>query len=390
LVQLLEDGGLHNFRGREEKAVFKRTNSASTAAFTSAFTAAFFLAGLAGCGTAPLTVDDGRPLDSRLIANMRDFSDAAVSFRPAIVRSAAAADSGCANEYELPFDAMTTYGLDDDIRVAWVRALGLDENLTVIAADPSSGLRAGDVLAEVDGYKSGNKLRMAEKLVEARDRGEPFRLKLGSGEEVAVSPFRLCRGRVLVAPPLDPTLQRYHWTESVHPLEIFHQSLSADEAEWIVLWTQGLSEGGGARMKTYAFMVGTFKWLSVLGLGFATSSAVASARAGAAAGTSATGQIAATELAGQAASLMARSAANRAALSGVSRVAAGVFDRADKWAFENMRRLGMNPRAGLSLHRKLVAQGAASNAFLLDDKRLRAMQALVAGLPGGRAQPGGR
>ncbi|MFC3457788.1 MULTISPECIES: hypothetical protein [Massilia] len=116
--------------------MFKSTNPASTAAFTSAFTAAFFLVGLAGCGTTPLTVDDGRPLDSRLIANMRDFSDAAVSFRPAIVRSAAAADSGCANEYELPFDAMTTYGLDDDIRVAWVRALGLDENLTVIAADP--------------------------------------------------------------------------------------------------------------------------------------------------------------------------------------------------------------------------------------------------------------
>lgn len=113
-------------------------------------------------------------------------------------------------------------------------------------------------------------------------------------------------------------------------------------------------------------------------------------RNGAAAGTSATGQIAATEIAGQAASLMAQSAANRASLSGVSRVAAGVFDRPDKWAFEHMRRLGMNPRAGLSLHRKLVAQGAASNAFLLDEKRFQAMQALVAGLPAGRAQPRGK
>lgn len=50
----------------------------------------------------------------------------------------------------------------------------------------------------------------------------------------------------------------------------------------------------------------------------------------------------------------------------------------------------MNPRAGLSLHRKLVAQGAASNAFLLDEKRCQAMQALVAGLPAGRAQPRGK
>jgi len=87
-------------------------------------------------------------------------------------------------------------------------------------------------------------------------------------------------------------------------------------------------------MKTCAFIVGTVKWLPVLGPGFATSSAVASTNAGAAAGSSATGQIAATELAGQAASLMARSAANRASLFGLSRVAAGVFGYADEWAFE--------------------------------------------------------
>jgi hypothetical protein len=84
---------------------------------------------------------------------------------------------------------------------------------------------------------------------------------------------------------------------------------------------------------------------------------------------------------------MAQSAANRASLSGVSRVAAGVFERADRWAFEHMRTLGMDPRAGLRLHEKLVAQGAASNAFLLDAKRLQGMQALVAGLPGQARRP---
>jgi hypothetical protein len=345
-----------------------------------AYIAACFLAILSGCATR-LTVDDGRPLDSGLIAEMRAFGEAAAEVRPAIVRSSAAAGSGCDNQYELPFDAMTTYGVVDlDTRVAWARALGVDENLTVIAADRSSGLRAGDIVAEVGGYKSHDKLAMVERLRKARDRGEPFVLTLGSGEQVSVAPFRLCRGHVLVAPPLEPALQRYHWTASVHPLELFHRPLSADEAQWIVLWTQGLSEQGGARMKTYAFVVGTFKWLSVVGLGFATSSAAAAASA---AGTSATGQVAATHLAGQAASLMAQSAANRASLSGVSHVAAGVFDRADKWAFDEMRRLGMDPRAGLSLHEKLVAQGAASNAFLLDAQRLAAMRALVAGLPGG-------
>jgi hypothetical protein len=347
-----------------------------------AFIAAIFLATLAGCAT-KLTVDDGRQLDSRLVAEMRVYGEAAVAVRPATVRSAAMADSGCDNQYELPFDVMTSYGIDDtDTRVAWARALGIDENLTVIAADGTSGLRAGDVIARVDGYESGNKLKMEGKLTEVRDRGEPFTLQLASGEQLTISPVRVCRGHVLIAPPLDPGLQRYHWAESVHPLEIFQLPLTPDEAEWIVLWTQGLSEQGGARMKTYAFTVGAFKWLAVLGLGFATSSAAASARgAAAASGTSATGQVAATQLAGQAASLMAQSAANRASLSGVSSVAAGVFDRADEWAFEHMRKLGMNPRAGLSLHEKLVAQGAASNAFLLDEKRLANMRALVARLP---------
>jgi hypothetical protein len=344
--------------------------------------AACALVMLSGCASRP-TVDDGRPLDSRMVADIRDFGTAATEVRPAIVRSAATAGSGCDNQYELPFYTATSYGVDDaDAKVAWMRVLGVNENLTVIAADPSSGLRAGDVVAEVDGYKSGNKLKMAEKLTEARDGGDPFVLTLGSGQKVSVTPIRLCRGHVLIAPPLDPTLQRYHWSESVHPLELFHQRLTADEAQWIVLWTQGLSELGGARMKTYAFTVGALKWLTVAGLGFATSSAAASSRAaGTSAGTSATGQVAATQLAGQAASLAAQSAANKASLSGVSHVAAGVFDRADKWAFDHMRELGMNPRAGLSLHVKLSKQGAAANAFLLDSKRLNAMLALVAGLP---------
>jgi hypothetical protein len=334
-----------------------------------------------GCATR-LTVDDGRPLDKRLVAEMTSFAEAAVALRPAVVRSAVLAGSGCDTQYELPFDVMTSYGIDDDdVRVAWARALGIDENLTVIAADRSSGLRAGEVVVAVDGYESGNKRKMAERLAQARDTGAPFPLRLASGETVTVAPVRLCRGHVLVAPPLEPALQRYHWSESTHPLAIFQQPLSAEEAQWIVLWTQGLSEQGGARMKTYAFVVGSLKWLTVIGLGIATGGATASARASAAAGTSATGQVAAAQLAGQAASLMARSAANRASLSGVSHVAAGVFDLADQWAFENMRRLGMDPRAGLRLHDRLVAQGAAENAFLLDARRLAAMRALVAGLP---------
>lgn len=347
------------------------------------FVAAIILAMMAGCASTRLTVDDGRPLNADLVRDMQAYGEAAAALRPAIVRSAALADSDtrCSTQYELPFEVLSSYGLDnEDARVAWVRALGVDENLTVIGADPSSGLVSGDIVARVAGYKSRNKLKMAQKLLEARDRGEPFWLELASGEQVAIYPIKTCRGHVLVASPFEPGAQLYHWAQSVHPLEIFHQPLTRDEAAWIVLWTQGLSERGGARMKAYAFMVGSVQWVATLGLGFATSGASASVR-GAAAGGSSAGQVAALQLAGQAGSMMARAAANRASLSGVSRVAAGVFARADKWAFEKMKELGMDPRAGLSLYKKLLAQGAAENAFFLDEKRLSRMHALIAGLP---------
>lgn len=344
------------------------------------FIVAVFLVTLTGCAT-KLTVDDGRELDAQLLSDMHAYGAAARALRPAIVRSAALHDNECAHQYELPFEALTSYGVQElDTRMAWARVLGVHENLTIIAADPSSGLRPGDVVALVDGYRSRNTHKMLDELIDARDRGAPFALTLASGRELTIAPVTVCRGHVLVAPPATPALQNYHWIASMHPLEIFHRPLTPDEAAWIVLWTQGLSEEGGARMKAYAFMMGGLKWLTVFALSAGTSSAVASSRgAAAAAGTSSAGQVAAVHLAGQAASLMAQSAVNRASLSGISGVAAGVFERADKWAFDNMRKLGMNPRAGLTLHHKLVARGAPQNAFLFDENRLAQMQRLVRG-----------
>lgn len=351
-----------------------------------ALIAVICLATSTGCATR-LTVDDGRQLDSHMLSGMRAYGAAARALRPAIVRSASLGDVDCSHQYELPFEAMSSYGVgDENTRIAWLRTLGVNENLTVIAADPSSRLHAGDVVSGVNGHTSRNKQKMAEALIEARDRGAPFTLQLSSGRQVTVSPVQVCRGHVLVAQPLEPAMQRYHWVESVHPLEVFGRPLTADEAQWIVLWTQGLSEQGGARMKTYAFMVGGVKWIAVLALGIGTSNATAATRGAAgAAGASSAGQVAAVQLAGQAASLMARSAANRASLSGISRVAAGVFERADGWAVEHMRDLGMAPGAALSLHEKLIAQGAAANAFLLDEKRLSRMRALAGG-PGPEAR----
>lgn len=332
---------------------------------------------MAGCATTS-TVDDGRPLDPRLLADIRTYAVAAAALRPAIVRSAALNDTGCSTQYELPFDVMTSYGMDDtDQKMALVRVLGVNETLRVIAADPVSGMHPGDTITAVDGYHGRNSRKMMDMLTEDRDDGSPIVLKLASRRKVRIVPFKVCRGHVVLASPFSAAEQLYHWTQSVHPLEIFRQPLTPDEAQWIVLWTQGLSDEGGARMKTYAFITGSIKWAATLGLGFATSGAAASARSAAAAGASSSGQVAAIQLAGQAASMMTRAAANRASLSGVSHVAAGVFDQADAWAFRNIEKLGMNPRAGLTLHQKMVAQGAAANAFLYDDERLDKMVTLL-------------
>lgn len=340
--------------------------------FIAALAAAGLLALLGGCGTPRLTVDDGRNLDAGLLREMRTYGAAARAVRPAIVRSALLHDRHCSDQYELPFDAMTAYGVqNEDQKIAWVRALGVNEDLRVIAAAPSYGLKPGDIIDRVDGYHSSNTLKMADRLIEARDRGSPFDLTLASGRELTVTPVAVCRGHVVIASPFDPAVQNYHWKYSVHPLDVFHRPLTRDEAQWIVLWTQGLSERGGARMKAYAFMVGGLKWATVFALGATASSAAASSRSASAAG----------QIASQGGSMATRAAAERATLSGIDRIAAGVFDRADEWAFEHMLALGMNPRAGLSLHEKLLGQGLEANAFVLDDERLAAMRALFDRLP---------
>jgi hypothetical protein len=198
---------------------------------------------------------------------------------------------------------------------------------------------------------------------------------------LTISPIEVCRGHVLFASPFQPAVQRYHWAYSVHPLQVFHRPLTRDEAQWIVLWTQGLSERGGARMKTYAFMVGGLKWIATFAIGAATSSAFAASRAAAAVGSSAAGPVAVGELAGQAGKIVTGPAAESATRHGINHIAAGVFYRADEWAFEHMLQLGMNPRAGLTLHEKLLGQGAEANAFVFNDERLANMRKLFDRLP---------
>jgi hypothetical protein len=75
---------------------------------------------------------------------------------------------------------------------------------------------------------------------------------------------------------------------------------------------------------------------------------------------------------------MEAAAANRGSLSGVARIGATVFDRADEWAFDRARLLGANPLAGFTLHQKLIERSLVANAFALDAERLGALEKVAA------------
>ena len=141
----------------------------------------------------------------------------------------------------------------EDDRVAWARALGVDERLTVIGAAPDGPLKLGDKIEGLQGFFRNNAEVMMEKLAELRDKSYPFSVKLSTGKIVEVRPFQVCRGYTRLASPGTPKAQDYHWLMSIHPLEVARADLSDDEALWLVLWTQGVSEEGGLRMKSYSY-----------------------------------------------------------------------------------------------------------------------------------------
>ncbi len=359
---------------------------------------------LGACAGPKFTVDDGRKVDEALLGSIRSYGSGEQSLRPAIVRSAALKDKECDKQWELPFAVATSYGWSENDRVAWVRALGVDERLTVVAATHDSPLHVGDKLVNVAGRKDEDSARLLEALAEARDsfEGKPFAVTLSSGRTVQVKPFEVCRGYTRLAPPNTPKLQDYHWLLSLHPLEITSADLTDDEALWIVLWTQGLSEEGGARMKTYHYgmkIAGTLYNLVTLATGLkgaamAADAAISAAKSAAA---SVATDILKQQLIDQGKQLaiqrlrdgmadaaqqltrqqvldgLQAAAVNRGTLSGVARIAATVFDRADAWAFDRASKLGASPLAGFTLHQKMIERGLTSNGLVFDVERLTAV-----------------
>lgn len=364
---------------------------------------------LAACGTAKYTVDDGRAVDETLLNNIRLLGHGERLLRPAIQRAAALKDPDCSKQWDLPFSVASSYDLEPDARVAWVRALQVDERISVISALPESGLAVGDKLIALDGYQKNDSKKMIERLADLRDAGDPFPVVTARGKQVMVKPFQVCRGYVRLASPTQANLQEYHWLTSIHPLEIFNPQLSPDEALWIVLWTQGLSEEGGARMKTFHYSKSfVLTLLDIASLATGLNAAATAAKAAAAqamtSASSAAAKAASEEVSRQILEAAARNVAETAAkeyakqlgeeigkvtgkqvgsaltlsladragfsLSMLSRVAATTFDYADAWAFQRMLKLGANPIAGATLHRKLVERGNVMNAFALDEERL--------------------
>jgi hypothetical protein len=366
------------------------------------------LALLAGCASAPkFTVDDGRRVDESLLAGMRAYGAGERLVRPAIARSAALKDKDCDKQWELSFAVATSAGWSENDRVAWMRALQVDERLTVIAVTQDSPLALGERLVRVGAREDIDGQRLLETLAEARDAGQPFTIGLASGRNVLVRPFEVCRGYTRFAPPNTPQLQDYHWLLSLHPLEVTQAEPTPDEALWAVLWTQGLSEEGGARMKTYHYglkIAGTLYNLATLASGVKAAALAADAALSAASSAAANvaseflkqqlieqgkalaaqkireGLVdAAQQLTRQQVlNLMQAAAANRGSLSGVSRIAATAFERADAWAFSRMAALGAPPLAGFTLHQKLLERGLAANAFLFDADRLAALNKVAA------------
>jgi hypothetical protein len=361
---------------------------------------------LVGCAAPKYTVDDGRKVNEALLGNIRTFGAGEQALRPAIVRSATLKDAGCDTQWELPFSVATSYDWSADDRVAWVRALGVDERLTVVGAAPQAGLKLGDKLQDIAGYKHENTQKMLLELAERRDAGRPFDITLSSAKNMRVTPFKVCRGYTRLAPPDTPKAQDYHWLLSLHPLEIAQTNLTDDEALWAVLWTQGLSEEGGGRMKTYSYgakiagaVYQVFTIVSGLkGVAIAANVAVSAAQSAA---TSLAAEVLKKQLIEQASaaasaklrselvssaqrltqnqamSAMQQAAANRGALTGVGWVAATVFDKADAWAYSRLEKLQANPLAGFSLHQKLIEQGLTGNSMVLDAERMTALSSLA-------------
>ncbi|NEX60703.1 hypothetical protein [Noviherbaspirillum galbum] len=355
---------------------------------------------LAACSAPKYTVDDGRQIDPVLLRNLNAYKTGHAALRNAAIRSSALRDAECDKQWEFPVVFASSKGMEENERVAWVRVAGVDERLTVLASAIAPQLEPGDKILRINDSSSVDPKPALEAIARWQENGTAFSVVTHNGKKVEVKPVEVCRGHPEIAPPASPLVQDYHWLKSVHPLELFQEGLTDDEALWITLWTQGLSEEAGARMKTFHYGTSIAKGIfniatTVAGVKGAVMAAQAAVKTAQSAATTLAVEQVKKQLANeasdqvmasvresiinntkkmliqkQAADQMALAAANRGSLSGVSWVAASAFDKADQWALERIRKLNADPLAAFTLHQKLIGAGYSANAFLFDAERL--------------------
>lgn len=361
----------------------------------------------AGCAAPVYTVDDGSEVDEKFLSAIRLYGKGEQTLRPAIVQSAALQDEGCSKQWELPFVVASSYQLPKMEKIAWVRGLQVDERLTIVAAAPYSGLKPGDKIEKIDG-DNDDPDDLLKELMELREDGDEFSLTLSDGRTVKIKPVEVCRGRVELTKPAAPDDQNYHWLNATHPMSVFRQDVTADEAMWMVLWTQGMSEEAGMRMKTYHYGLKFAKTaLTVASVVSGVGAAAGAAQTAAASiATSEAGKMAAQAAGKEVAKYAAEQVADsirkkmldaavkevskaaakeiaagavasaglfKSSLSGISWVAGTGFWMADKWALDRMQKLGADPLAAYTLHQKLASAAQADNAFVFDEERLANM-----------------
>ncbi len=355
----------------------------------------FLISLLTACASPKYTIDDGRKVDEALLDHIRAYGQGERILRPAIARSSALQDDKCDTQWELPFSVASSYDANENDRVAWVRALGVDERLTVVSTSPNSPLQLGDKIEEIALLKNDDTEKMLLRLAELRDTGRPFDVRLSTKKTVKIQPFKVCRGYTRLAPPNSPETQDYHWLLTIHPLEVVtNADLTDDEALWMVLWAQGLSEEGGVRMKTYHYgtqVVGTMYSLFTIasGLKGVSLAAEAALKVAKSTATSYASSLIRNQLVNQATAVvqkmtqqqvmnaMQQAAANRSSLSGIAWMASTVFEEADAWAYVRLEKLNANPLAGFSLHQKLIERGLTANSMAFDPERLKALNKIA-------------
>jgi hypothetical protein len=359
-----------------------------------------------GCAGPKYTVDDGSKVNEELLGHIRSYGAGENTLRPAIARSAALKDPDCDTQWELPFAVATSHGWDKADRIAWVRGLGVDERLTVVGITPDSPLKLRDKIQRIGNYKNDEAEKMLAELAKQRDWGQAFSITLATGATVSITPFKVCRGYTRLTPPNAPTGQDYHWLMALHPLQVAKANLTEDEALWMVLWSQGVSEEGGLRMKAYHYgtkIAGAMYNIFTIATGIkgAALAADAAIKAAQTIAANAANDLIKKQIIDQATSFavarmrdeltsaaqkltqqqvvgaMQQAAINRTSLSGVARVAATVFDRADTWAYTRLQKLGANPLTGFALHQKLIEQGATANAMVFDPERMTSLSKLA-------------